>query len=72
MGFTHQVKIVSKMSKDTFSAEQYKTVFQEDSGTRGRPGRESDCEQDDNDGVEETGRGELESNFKGRDARAWS
>ena len=31
MGLTPQAKIVSTMSKDTFSAEQYKLVFQEDS-----------------------------------------
>lgn len=46
------------------------TVFQEDGGTKGRSGRESDCEQGDGGGVEKTGRGELESNFKGRDDRA--
>lgn len=70
MGFTHQVKTVSKMSKNTFSAEQHKGVFQEDGGMKGRSGRESDCEQDD-DRVERIGRDESESNFKGTDDRAW-
>lgn len=39
MGFTHLVKTVTKMSKDTFSAEQHRAVFYENGGKKGRSGR---------------------------------
>lgn len=65
MGLTHQAKTVSKMPKDTFSAEQYKLYFRRTVVRKGRSGRESDCEQGDGGGVEKTGRGELESKSKG-------
>lgn len=58
MGLTHQAKIVSKCPRTPFQ-RAIQTVFQEDGGTKGRSGRESDCEQGDDGGVEETGRGDI-------------